>query len=162
MVSVADPIEVFRKENEEALEFIAQLSGAAEFISANGFSFDAFEQIVAVVEFIDEKVRKHSEKEEKYLFPLMERHINGRTQTMRTEHRELWRAFATLKESVRDVEDLRIHAMTVRDLVHSSRTIVGSLTRHIQKENKEYFPQAKEILTQAEYDQLRKELTESP
>jgi len=162
MAPVVDPIETFRKENEEALEIISQLGSAAEFISENGFSFDAFEQIVNVVEFIDDKVRKHTEKEEKILFPLMERHINGRTQSMRIEHKELWRAFATLKDCVKDVEDLRIHAMTVRDLVASSRTIVEYLVKHIQKENGVYFPEAKEILTQIEYEQLRTEIAKAP
>lgn len=158
MVPVVDPIETFRKENEETLGILSQLGSAAEVIKENGFSFDAFEQIVNVVEFIDDKVRRHTEKEEKYLFPLMERHINGRTQTMRIEHKELWRAFSMLKDCVKDVEELRVHAMTVRDLVGSSRTIVEYLTKHIQKENGDYFPHAREILTQAEYEQLRTEI----
>ena len=154
----ADPILILMKEHEEGLRYLKQLKEAAEQIKTNGFSFEAFENLAQAIRYIDIEIRRHNENEEKYLFPLMERHLNGSSEVMRSEHRELWRAFNSLRTCVKDVEDMKIYATTIRDLVRCSESIVELLTSHITKENDVLFPMAIRILTKEEYRQLAAEI----
>ena len=153
-----DPIQTLMKEHDIGLKYLQRLGDAAEDIRTNGFSFEAFKHVAEAIQFIDTEIRQHNEKEEKYLFPLMERHVDGPPAVMRGEHRKLWRAFSRLRECVKDVEEMRIYPSTVRDLVECSKTIVQLLSDHIAKENDVLFPMAKEILTKDEYRQLTREI----
>ena len=154
MHSHVDPIEILVKEHNEGLKRLAELSNAAEYIDRHGFAFEAYTQIAGAIRFINSEIRNHNEKEEKYLFPLIERHVHGPAHAMHNEHRELWRLFSRLLESVEDVEEGRIYATTIKELVLSSRLIVDLLTEHIRKENNVLFPMAKQVLTNDEYEQL--------
>ena len=153
-----DPIEILMKEHEDGLKRLSELGGAAEYINANGFSFAAYSEITGAIRFINSEIRKHNEKEEKFLFPLMDRHADRQTIVMRNEHRELWKLFNRLLESVEDVEEGRIHPTTIRELVQSSKSLVELLTEHIRKENDLLFPMAKRMLTETEYEQLRQDI----
>ena len=154
-----DPIEVLMKEHDEGLQQLKRLGDAAEYIRINGFSNDTFVTISTAICFIDTEIRRHNEKEEKFLFPLMERHVSAPPGVMRSEHRELWRAFTRLHESVEDVEEGRISATTVRELVQSSKALVDLLTSHILKENTVLFPMARQVLTGEEYELLRENIS---
>jgi hemerythrin-like domain-containing protein len=148
-------IEILMRENEKGLECVHQLGNAVKRIQADGFSFETFEQVVEAMKFIDTEIRQHSEKEEQYLSPLLDRHVHGSSQVMTQEHRELWKALSALRECVKDIEELRIHPTTIRDLIECSRSIVEILTNHINKENTVFFPMATRLLTPEEYDQFQ-------
>ena len=154
-----DPIELLMKEHEEGMKYLRQLGNAADYIKANGFSFEAFEQMAEAIRFIDTDIRRHNEKEEQYLFPLLERHVDGPPQVMRSEHRELWKAFNKLRECIKDMENLHIYGTSIPELVQCANTVVDLLGNHIAKENEVLFPMAKNVLTDAEYDRLRTNLS---
>ena len=151
-----DPFAMLMQEHEEGLKYLAQLQKAAEYIQANGFSFEAFRDVSEAIRYIDSEIRRHNEKEEQYLFPLIESHVHGPGEAMHNEHRELWRAFKSLRECVREVEEMKIYPTTVRDLIRLSKSIVDLLTDHIRKENEVFFPMAKNMLTKDEYELLTK------
>lgn len=158
MQNVDDPIEILMKEHEEGLKYLKRLGDAAEHIKTYGFSFDAFEDIAEAIRFIDTEIRHHNEREEKYLFPLMDTHATSPSKVIRDEHRELWRAFNNLMESVKNVEELRIYPTTVMELIQNSKAIVELLSNHIAKENEILFPMTKQLLTKEEYEQLGKNI----
>ncbi|HTK82661.1 MAG TPA: hemerythrin domain-containing protein [Bacteroidota bacterium] len=153
-----DPIVLLMHEHEEGMKYLDKLRDAADYIQANGFSFKAFEDVAEAIRFIDNEIRRHNEKEEKYLFPLVEVHVHGPGEVMHNEHRELWRAFKSLRECVKEVEEMKIYPTTVRDLIRLSHAIVDLLSNHIRKENEVFFPMAKNILTKDEYELLTKEM----
>ena len=153
-----DPIEILMKEHDEGIKYLARLDNAADSIRQNGFSAEAFEQIAEAIRFVDVDIRQHNEKEEKYLFPLMDRHVNGPAKVMRSEHRELWRVFSELRKSVKDVEEGRIHGTSIKELLQSSKLLVELLSQHIAKENEVLFPMAKQVLSSEEYEQLKEEI----
>ncbi len=155
---IDDPIELLVKDHEETLAQLEKMSSAAKSIQANGFSGPAFLQIAEAIRYIVNEVRRHNFKEEQYLFPLMDRHGNGTLLAMRQEHRELWRAMDELLLTVNDVEDGRIRGSSVRELVQSVFYVVDHLRNHIVKENSDLFPTVKRLLTEGEYDQLRKDI----
>jgi regulator of cell morphogenesis and NO signaling len=157
-----DPILLLMQEHEEGIKYLKRLGKAADYIHSNGFSFEAFKDVAEAIRFIDNEIRRHNEKEEKYLFPLLASHASEPVEPMRDEHRELWKAFKYLRECVKEVEEMKIYPTTVRDLVRLSKSIVDLLTNHITKENEVLFPLAKSVLTKDEYALLTREINAAP
>lgn len=151
-----DPIDLLVKEHDEAIESLSRLEHATEHIRTVGFSFEAFTQISKALRYIGIEIKHHNEKEEKYLFPLLERHTSSLQKELREEHRELRRMYGKLSECVEDVEEGRIYATTVRDLLDASRALIDHLRSHIAKENNMLFPMAKRLLTKVEFEELGK------
>ncbi|MBI5216858.1 MAG: hemerythrin domain-containing protein [Ignavibacteriae bacterium] len=159
---INDPLEIFVKEHEEGVHYLHQLQTATKYISQSGFSFDAFMKLGEAIRFIDNELRAHNEKEEKYLFPLLEHHAGNPVRIMLEEHRELWKLFARIRQCVEDIEEGRIYATTVKELVQASDQLYELLLNHIKKEDEVLFPMAKKVLTQEEYEQLRESLLNVP
>ncbi len=156
-----DPIEVLTREHEEGLHYLEQLHTAAHYISSTGFSLDAFLKLADAIRFIDNELRAHNEKEEKYLFPLLERHAGNPTRVMVEEHRELWKVFARIRECVEDIEEGRIYGTTIKELVQTSEQLYELLMSHINKENQVLFPMVKNVLSNEEYAQLQENIVRS-
>jgi len=159
---VHDPFEILIGEHGECLKYLQRMENAANYIKSNGFSFEAYSQIAETVRFVDTVMRQHDEKEEKYLFSLMDQHVPGAPQVMRNEHRELWIAFRQLLKTVEDIEEGRLHGTSIVELVESAQAVVEHLGEHIAKENEIVFPMAKQMLTKEEYNRLRESMEKLP
>lgn len=157
-VVATDPIEILMHEHEMGLHQLALMANAAMSIEVNGFSAEAFRTIAEAIRYIGSEIRCHNEREEKFLFPALGRHVDGPPAAMRLEHRDLWRAFNELLKVVRDVEDGRLRGSSIRELVQLVHFIVDHLRDHIEKENAVLFPMAKRLLTIEEYHTLGAEL----
>jgi hemerythrin-like domain-containing protein len=153
-----DPFDVLRDEHRDGLRCLVKLGNAADSININGFSSKIFDQIVASVDFIDTKLRQHNQKEEMYLFPLIERHVANPTQVLRNEHNKLWIAFNELKKSVSEIEEGRIHESSIKELIRNSKSVAEQMCNHIAKEDDILFPVAKQLLSEEEQLQLCSEL----
>jgi hemerythrin-like domain-containing protein len=119
----------------------------------HGFSSAAFSRIGEAIGFIDTEIRRHCEKEEQFLMPLIENHIPD-SREIRGEHRALWTAFRELRRHIQDIEDGRLRGTAIIDLVHSAHMIAEILGDHIARENDELFPMVKRLLNADEYDRL--------
>ena len=158
MKTCNDPFERLSNEHDASLAHAERLGHAAEFIRTKGFSFEAFMQISRAVRFIETEIGRHKQKEEKYLYPLIERHQKGVAEAMMSEHRELWKAYCGLLEYVEDVEEGRIHTSTVQELVASATLLVELIKGHVARENEIIFPLAKRMLTSDEYEEFRAQM----
>lgn len=156
-----DPIDALIREHVEVTRNLERLRNAAQQIQSEGFSFEAFVQISKAIRFIAIEVRHHNEKEEKYLLPVLERRARGSSESIRKEHRDLWRLFNRLLGSVEDIEEGRIHATTIRELVEASIALGGLLADHIAKENEIVFPLARKVFTPDEYERFSNEMAKS-
>ena len=151
---VTDPIKVLIREHNEGLLRLAVLENAAESIKMNGFSPEAFEQIAETIRWMNTEVRRHTEIEEKFLFPLIDRHIRPLADQVRGEHRDLWDLFNDLLRAVKEVEEGRLHGTSIRDIVAIAKSIVELLRTHVRREDTLVFPAVKQLLTKDEYDEL--------
>lgn len=149
-----DPIKVLIREHNEGLQRLAVLENAAESIKLNGFSAEAFEQIAETIRWLNTEVRRHTQIEEKFLFPLIDRHMRALADQVRGEHRDLWDLFNDLLHAVKDVEEGRLHGTSIRDIVAIVRSIVELLRAHVRREDTMVFPAVKQLLTKDEYDEL--------
>jgi hemerythrin-like domain-containing protein len=156
-----DPIDILMREHEEVIGYLGRISRSTLSIERNGFSAEAFREIAESVRFIGTAVRQHSDKEDQYLFPLLERHAAESPVSLRHERREMWHLFNELMKSVNDVEDGRIHGTTIRELIQLAHEVVERFQGHITKENTTLFPLAKRLLTPVEYDKLTRGIAEA-
>jgi hemerythrin-like domain-containing protein len=154
-VPAGDPFLLLIEEHDTCNRLLGGMDNAVESIRLNGFSADAFRQISDAVRFIDSAIRLHHEREETYLFPLIERHNPGSTEVMRKEHRSLWSALRQLLRIVQDIEEGRLHGTSIRELLQTSRFIIDLVASHTRRENHVLFPMARKTLTTTEWNELR-------
>lgn len=150
-----DPFLLLIEEHDQSNRLLGGMENAVESIRLNGFSAEAFNQIADAVRFIDASIRLHHEREEEYLFPLLERHHPGSTDLIRKEHRSLWSALRHLLKIVQDIEEGRLHGTSIRELLQTSRFLIDLVTSHTRRENHVLFPMARKSLTTTEWNELR-------
>lgn len=153
-----DPLEILRWEHDRGLKELEKISSAIDSIQKSGFSAEAFLQMAESVRYLGAEMRKHYEKEERHLFPLLDRHLFESPNEIRFERREMWHAYNELINSIRDVEDGRSHGSTVKDLLQSARRVVEHFRNHIHRENDVILPMVKRLLTSEEYLQFGREI----
>ncbi len=153
-VKPIDPIKMLIQEHTEGLQHLALLENASESIKLNGFSPEAFEQIAETIRWLNTEVRRHTQIEEKFLFPLIDRHMRSLADQVRGEHRDLWDLFNELLQAVKEVEEGRLHGTSIRDIVAIAKSIVQLLRAHVRREDTMVFPAVKQLLTKNEYDEL--------
>lgn len=159
MHDTKDPIDILVQEHETDSVHLERLAQAANHIRREGFSHEAFAEISEAVIHLCSGIYVHHEREEKYLYPLLDRHANVLLQELRREHRDFAHGLNRVVVSVEDIEEGRIHSETICELVEASDMLVKLFTRHVTKET--LFPLAKKVLTKEEYVQLQEEMNQS-
>jgi iron-sulfur cluster repair protein YtfE (RIC family) len=149
------------KQHAVGLEWLQRIATAVDSIKADGFSAKAFEVITDAVKYLGTEMHCHTENEEKYLFPLIDKHAFDSPTVLRHERREMWQAYNELQLSVRDVEEGRIHGTTMRELLQSAQLVVERFRNQIEKEDTIIFPMVKRLLTPVEYALLQQGITAS-
>lgn len=142
-----DPIAQFMQEHDKALVQLASLNKATRSIAEDGFSPDAYRRVLTAVEFIEEEVSVHNKSEEDALFPVLERYVEGPTQLMREDHKELKKGFVKLRRAIDKVAANRGSKKAATDLSAVSRSVVQLFVNHIHKENHILFPLVQKFLT---------------
>ena len=145
-----DPLELLKKEHEEAMNHLQVLENAADSIKANGFSAEAFEQIAETIRWMNTEVRRHTKLEEQYLFPLIEHHMRNLADQVKGDHQDMWDSFSDLLSTVKEVEEGRLHGTSIQTVVAIARTIVEQMRGHIRRENMILYPALKELMTAQE------------
>ncbi len=153
-----DPIDILIHEHEAGLTQLEKLNSAAQYILRTGFSPEKFGEITEAIQYIETKIRDHYEKEEKFLFPLLERHIATTPKVMMDEHRELWKTVQCIRQNVEDIEEGRIYASTVKEMLQAAGQLYQLFQSHIAKENMVLFPMARKLLTPEEYGFVRQNI----
>ncbi|GJQ21035.1 MAG: hypothetical protein HBSIN02_13900 [Bacteroidia bacterium] len=141
------PIDILLQDHEKGMHQLSMLEQAAESIRVNGFSPEAFEQIAAIIRWMNTEVRKHTEIEERLVFPLVESHMKSLAEQVKGEHRDLWDAFSDLLTAVKEVEEGRLHGTSIRNVVSIAEMIVDLMRTHIRREDTILYPAIRQLLT---------------
>ncbi len=152
---MSDPLEILMQEHNEDLLLLKTIEKAAASIEGTGFSAAAFGEITVALDEIGSKFRKHMEKEERYLFPLVLRHRNGLFSSLRGDHSDLRLAFNELTMCVRDVQEGHVHGKSITELLRCIKLFIEQLRGHIDRETSILFPVVRQLLTPDEYEELR-------
>ncbi len=142
-----DPIARLMQEHDHALTKLSMLNRATRSIAEHGFTQEAYAKLKLAMDFIDEEVTVHNKSEEEALFPVLERYVEGPTQLMRQEHKDLKREFVRLRRAVKAVEKNKNNKQAARELHVIAKHIVALFVNHIHKENHILFPLVQKFLT---------------
>jgi|SRR3990172_2105924 len=142
-----DPFAELLQEHNDMLLQLKKLNEAARLFSVNGYSARNLKQIVSAMKFIEEEVRVHNRKEEKALFLVLERYVDGPTHIMRNEHKKLYARFLKLESAVERVKKHKDSFSAIKNLRTSAQQIVQLFVNHIHKENHILFPLAQRFLS---------------
>ncbi len=149
-MTIRDPIAVFLKEHDTALIQLRVLKRSAAEIHKKGFSEKTFRQLLKAVEFVDEEVRVHNGKEEKALFPVVERYVDGPTNVLREDHLKMARIYKKLHYSIELLKENHEDKVARQELAEAAEAIVQLMVNHIHKENQILFPLVKRFFTKEE------------
>lgn len=149
-MAIRDPIAVFMKEHDAALEQLRVLKKSASEIKKKGYSEKTFKIMLKATEFVDEEVRVHNAKEEKALFPLVERYVDGPTNVMREDHVKMAKIYKKLHYSIDALKENHEDKVARQELGEAAEAIVQLMVNHIHKENQILFPLVKRFLTKEE------------
>lgn len=112
-----------------------------------------------IVEFID-PYKKHTEKEEEFLFPMLARYVGdeqGLVQATEEEHEEIDAYIGHfLHHTLRGIKDLTMQEM--KDVVHDAGEAFEVITVHFIKEESVLFPMVNNVLRIEEQDRLYEQL----
>jgi uncharacterized protein len=142
-----DPIARLMQEHDEILMHLASLNKATASVAKNGHSVDAMNRIHAALRFIEEEVGVHNKREEEALFPVLERYVEGPTQLMRQDHKQLKKEYNQLRKIVLQLEKKQSDTKLLAELEVASKAIVQRFVNHIHKENHILFPLVQKFLT---------------
>ncbi len=149
-----DPINMLMREHEQGLANLEQLYAAAQDIGTRGFSPQKFLEIIDSIHRVELDIRTHTDREEKYLYPFIDRHDPLPSRDLVEEHRELVKVIIRIRQSIEDIEEGRIYATTVKELLHAISQLHQLMCNHITKENQVLFPLARKLLSPEEFNQV--------
>jgi len=142
-----DPIASFMQEHSVTLLHLASLNRAARSLVENGYSSDTFARTVSALAFLQGEVGTHNASEEKALFPVLDRYVEGPTAVMRKEHKVLKVELRRLTKTVEAVSRRHSSKKAIRELGAQAQVVVQQFVNHIHKENNILFPLVQKFLT---------------
>ncbi len=157
-MAIRDPIAMFMKEHDFALVQLRILKKSAEDIKKNGYTEKTFKQLLKATEFVDEEVRVHNAKEEKALFPVIERFVEGPTNSLREDHQKMGKVYKKLQYSIRAIQENTEDDIAQEELCDAANEIVQLMVNHIHKENHILFPIAQKFLSKKELREVMQKL----
>jgi hemerythrin-like domain-containing protein len=137
-------------EQSRLLKLIAPIESALASIVRDGFSRDAFSQIAEGIRLLSRELGIHDRREERFLFPLIDKHAANYSGPFRTDHRQIRSALERLQKSVQDVESSKLHGSSLKDITAATGETIELLRLQFRREQEELFPFAKKRLTAAE------------
>lgn len=158
MRTSADPIAQLLQEHNDALIQLKNLNRAVQAFSQDGYSTKQFRVIKAALRFIEEEVSVHNLKEEKALFPVLERYVEGPTKLMKQDHRRLKKGFYRLSKAINAVNVSRDSFSAIRKLRDVANEVVQSFVNHIHKENYILFPLVQRFLSREELREIARKM----
>ena len=155
LIDSSDPIDFLINEHDAVMKQLNLLSDAVNTVRRTGYSFRGYEKIVESVRLLSVEVIEHNRKEEKYLFPLLERHTRASLYQMRKEHRELLSVFDQALRSAQTISEEERPGRSISELTDVSLELIYLLGEHVAHEGNMIFPLAKQVLSREEYGQFR-------
>lgn len=158
----SDFFDILIKEHQREGENLEVLISAANSIATTGFSQEPFSNLSTALRAISSTIRSQNEKEEKYLLPLLKHHAASVPSVMMEERKELWKVVDRLHQCVEDIEEGRIHASSVRELLQITAKLDQLLRSYLTKEQEILFPLLQQLLTPQKLKHTREESFRKP
>jgi hemerythrin-like domain-containing protein len=158
MRSSADPIAQLLHEHNDALIQLKNLNRAVQAFARDGYTAKQYRAIRTALRFIEVEVSVHNLKEEKALFPVLERYVEGPTMVMRQDHTRLKKGFHRLSDAIGAVNVNRDSFAAIRRLGKVTGEVIQLFVNHIHKENYILFPLVRRFLSKEELREIARKM----
>lgn len=161
------PLESLLKDHQEALTKMAQLRATTIClkVKANAPADQAAPSLKNDLDHLDEimaffggELKEHFEKEEKGLFPMLERHVKGDSGpvgVLLAEHQDFWKKYELLKARRESLVANGNQGAIANEMYDISSQIIILLRGHIEKENTTLLPLARKLFSDEEFQELK-------
>ncbi len=140
---------------------LKQLRAATRGIVQEGYVARYRGQFRSALSFLEEEILVHNRKEERALFPAIERVVEGPTVTLRNEHRMLRLGLRKLQSAVRAVEHAPDSFRSIHRLARTASDLVQLCVNHIHTENNILFPLVRRVLPKEDLRRVAERLLAS-
>jgi uncharacterized protein len=158
MKAALDPIAQFMQEHDEALAQLKLLNKAVSAFMQDGFSAKYYKHITKSLAFIKKEVLEHNLREERALFPILERHVTGPTQVLRKEHKKLLSQYVKLQAAIGKMNANKDSFSAIKKMSVASKETVQLLVNHIHKENYILFPLIQKFISKDEMREIARKM----
>ena len=162
------PLAILEREHERALEIIGLLRGAGLCLKMSVSNTKTplrkrgVDHLEKVLSFFDRDLKLHFLREEKVLFLAMDRYISkdkNPTELLLEEHKEFWRQVEKLNGDILEIQkDPENETSPINEVLEISNRIEESLKEHIWREDKYFFPLARNLIPPTEFKELSERL----
>ncbi len=159
MKNYINPLAIFISEHADLLVHLLKLNSVTKSIKKNGLSKKSLDIIAHVMATLEYEIGHHNKLEEDALFPILEKHVEGPTQLLKDEHKQMFISFAKLYKVFNKVNKAKINTKKdVELLTTSTQEVVHIFVNHIHKENYILFPLLKRFLTKEELHKIAEKM----
>jgi hemerythrin-like domain-containing protein len=158
MKAARDPIARFMQEHDKALAQLKLLNKAVSAFRQDGFSAKYCNHIAVSLTFIEKEVLEHNLREERALFPVLERHVTGPTQLLRKEHKKLRIQYVKLKTAVDKMNTNKDSFSAIKKMSEAAKDTIQLLVNHIHKENYILFPLIRKFISKDEMREIARRM----
>lgn len=165
---VGTSLDVLQREHDRVLENIGLLRAASLCLKLGALAPDSpiwekgIDHLSKILDFFDKDVRLHFLREEKALFPSLERHLGvekSPTRLLLKEHSEVWEWHDRLEKMLMELQG---KGSKPSEVIQSQIQEISShmehlLREHIKKENESLLPLAKSLLSGEELEEISAE-----
>jgi len=145
-------LERLEQEHREVLEKFGLLTVTLQDIETRGVELLKDQgSLKAISDLLEHAIPDHFEKEEKVLFPFLEKVIPSERRFVAEllgEHERIMKAIAAF------LKDVRSPAVSLDELRNRLRTLTEDISAHAKKENEELLPLARRFLSEAQLKEL--------
>ncbi len=156
---------ILEREHERAREMLGLLRGASLCLKLGALKpgtpvrEKGIDHLAKVLDFFEKELRLHFQREEKVLFPILEKCLGvakSPTRVLLEEHQEVWRYYDRLKEKLVELrkDGSGQSEVPVKGVQDISNSVEQFLQGHIRKENDSLFPLAKSLIPKQELENI--------
>ena len=158
MQKPVNPLTLFIQEHSKLLTHLKKLNVLSYSIGKKGISKRTLQTIDGVLKILESEVSVHNRLEEKALFPVIEKQVEGPTWILREEHRLMKISFEKLRKVIVRINKLKVASVQAEELTEPIREVVLIFVNHIHKENYMLFPLLNRYFTRDELNKIAKKM----
>ena len=160
-----NPLDIITREHERILENLNLLRAASLCLRLGNLTPESpvrgkgIDYSTQALDFLNKELRLHFHREEKILFPVLERHIGvekSPTQLLLEEHGKVWQYYNRLKEKLAKLpkDGSKPSPAILAAVQENSSQIIRFLEEHIKNENESLLPLSESLLKKEELDEI--------
>lgn len=158
MTKIKNPLIIFINEHTELLVNLKKLNHLNQAIKNYGFTVKSLKAVDDILKKLEHEISHHNKLEERALFPVLEKYVEGPTTLLKEEHKLMKNKFKRLHNVIRKAKMEKVTSVHFDELTLSIGEVIQVFVNHIHKENYILFPLLNRFFTTNELNKIAKKM----